>query len=186
LEAEKSCYRHYPDEESARLLARKVFTKHSCDCPVDVKDLVYSLGIDIVYADPPFPNKVLGAFISLKEEYGKGLIILQPNIMPERERFTIAHELYHALIRPNLGFFSPDQKALKTHEREANIFASELLMPKNKVLSAYNSGCRTISSFAEIFWVSKQAMEIRLQEVGLGFLVGKRGNIGENQEKYFF
>jgi len=182
----ESCYRHYPDEESARLLARKIFTKHNCNCPVDVKDLVYSLGIDIVYADPPFPNKVLGAFISLKEEYGKGLIILQPNIMPERERFTIAHELYHALIRPNLSFFSSDQKALKAHEREANIFASELLMPKSKVLAAYNSGCRTVSSFAEIFWVSKQAMKIRLQEVGLGFLVEKGGGFGENQEKYFF
>jgi len=180
LEPETCCCRYYPDEQSARLLARKVFTKHNCNCPVDVKDLVYSLGIDIVYADPPFPNKVLGAFISLKEEYGKGLIILQPNIMPERERFTIAHELYHALIRPNLSFFSSDQQALKVHEREANIFASELLMPKSKVLSVYDSGCRTISSFAEIFWVSRHAMRIRLQEVGLGFLVEKRGNFGEN------
>jgi len=177
----------YVNESAVRLLARKIFTKYCCECPVDIKELISYIGIDVHYADPPLPFGILGTFMPVSDDYSNGLILIQPGLSLSRERFTLAHELYHALMSPkDLSFFSSDQKALKAHEREANIFASELLMPKNKVLAAYNSGCRTVSSFAEIFWVSKQAMKIRLQEVGLGFLVEKGGNFGKNQEEYFF
>ncbi len=50
-------------------------------------------------------------------------------------------------------------------EREANIFAAELLMPK--IMLAREAHKYTLQALARRYVVSMQAMEIRLKELGL-------------------
>jgi hypothetical protein len=95
---------------------------------------------------------------------------------PGRPRFTVAHELGHwihhvvgarnpapvycraADVRPENG--APD------YERDANVFAAELLMPEPEVRAQW-ARTPTIEVVAETFAVSALAMQWRLFNFGL-------------------
>ncbi len=87
-----------------------------------------------------------------------------------RQRFTIAHELGHWVCQCLEGRTDPiycraeeigvDPEA-KALEREANVFAAELLMPEEAVRKAPNAAS------AEGFGVSREAMGWRLYSFGL-------------------
>ncbi len=105
-----------------------------------------------------------------------------------RYRFTIAHEMGHFVLHRNNSklFIEKMQRpgdrimfrdnASSTGEylkdREANSFAAALLMPWKKVeelAAKYNTEIadELIFSFAQDFNVSKQAMQIRLTNLGI-------------------
>jgi hypothetical protein len=91
---------------------------------------------------------------------------------PERRRFTIAHELGHFILhRSQRPSFSCDKESVHTGidglrqlEREADDFASNLLMPGD-LLRAWISDQRTdlhvLSAIAQRFQVSFEALCIR-------------------------
>lgn len=83
--------------------------------------------------------------------------------------FSIAHELGHfALSHRPISFselFNGDLGRDDRQEREANIFAAELLMPK--VALAREAHKFTLEELTRRYMVSMQAMEIRLKELGL-------------------
>jgi len=93
-----------------------------------------------------------------------------------RLRFTIAHELAHWLIHRELfsGGGIAAASAIKTSleenpavERQADILATALLMPRNQVKRAFyalRSMTDPADSLAALFDVSKQAMGIFLNE----------------------
>ncbi|MGB9835072.1 MAG: ImmA/IrrE family metallo-endopeptidase [bacterium] len=88
-----------------------------------------------------------------------------------RQRFTLAHELYHFDFHRELSDLFTDFGGKDYFEREANKGAAEYLMPASLIFAAYealhNSGFYSVEVMSAYFGVSKQAMSIRLKELGL-------------------
>jgi Zn-dependent peptidase ImmA (M78 family) len=88
-----------------------------------------------------------------------------------RRRFTLAHELGHWVCQCLEGTAAPvmcrpkdvTESALRAVEREANIFAAELLMPEPAVRSSAGEDW-----LWRRFGVSDEAMGWRLYSFGLG------------------
>jgi len=100
-------------------------------------------------------------------------------LWPERERFTIAHELGHHVLhstgqqtlfcrKPSVD---PEERPaeaapeLPTIEREANAFAAALLMPAELIERYYRSTGRDFRKLCEVFESSGAAMSRRLRAV---------------------
>jgi Zn-dependent peptidase ImmA (M78 family) len=89
-----------------------------------------------------------------------------------RRRFTLAHEVGHWVCQCLAGRVAPIYCRLqevslgkdRTVEREANIFAAELLMPEDAIKAAEGSA----DERATVFGVSAEAMARRLYSSGLG------------------
>ncbi|WMJ22925.1 ImmA/IrrE family metallo-endopeptidase [Paludicola sp. MB14-C6] len=116
----------------------------------------------------------------------KGTIVIDASLLEckndGRLRFTLAHELAHWLIHNeyycNLGEVATMKTDIRRSsdtdkyiERQADILAGHLLMPKGQVKMAFNrlrgKSANIISDLAERFDVSKQAMEIKLNSCNL-------------------
>jgi Zn-dependent peptidase ImmA (M78 family) len=99
------------------------------------------------------------------------LIQVNANDAPTRRRFTLAHELGHWVCQVQEGRGAPVMcraedvapGAARAIEREANIFAAELLMPEPAVRAAAE-----IPHPADRFGVSSEAMRWRRYAFGLG------------------
>jgi hypothetical protein len=92
---------------------------------------------------------------------------------PGRLRFTVAHELGHWVCQCLEGRTAPvycrkedvDASTDRIVEREANVFAAELLMPELPVRSAFSGSAEDT---ARRCGVSDEAMTWRLHNFGLG------------------
>jgi Zn-dependent peptidase ImmA (M78 family) len=94
---------------------------------------------------------------------------------PSRRRFTVAHELGHWVCQCLEGKVAPRycraevvglEATAKAVEREANVFAAELLMPEPAVRSAW-ADTWDIGRCARRFGVSASAIQWRLFSFGL-------------------
>jgi hypothetical protein len=92
-----------------------------------------------------------------------------------RFRFTIAHELGHWICHalegadPTVSYCRPidlTEAADRSMEREANVFAAELLMPERAVRTSWEELC-SAEAVASRFDVSPSAMRWRLYSFGL-------------------
>ncbi|MEK7572092.1 MAG: ImmA/IrrE family metallo-endopeptidase [Patescibacteria group bacterium] len=134
--------------------------------PIPLLDIVSSYGLVISYADfsaIPRGNEIAG-FIDLKQNK----IVVNEDDAPNRQRFTIAHELGHFIMHQN--FIKNNKKytvllrrPLKNHnysseEQEANCFAASLLVPKD-ILRNYSELPNGIS--ASLFAVSEDVIKYR-------------------------
>lgn len=94
---------------------------------------------------------------------------------PARRRFTIAHEIGHWVCQVREGRVAeilcrPDPSLARQadpREREANVFAAELLMPAAEVRRLVADGLPE-AELLERFGVSGPAMAWRLFNLGLG------------------
>jgi len=96
-----------------------------------------------------------------------------------RYRFTLAHELGHWLLHKHLykgtgiaaATYGLDKQTDDSIEWQANYIAKAILMPIGQVKRGFHamrgSDKNKVTTLAEIFEVSKQAMEYRLNEMGL-------------------
>jgi hypothetical protein len=90
---------------------------------------------------------------------------------PGRRRFTLAHEVGHWICQCLEGRAAPmycrsedvAASADRTLEREANIFAAELLMPE----AAVRADANKVEALPTQFGVSDEAMRWRLYSFGL-------------------
>jgi Zn-dependent peptidase ImmA (M78 family) len=114
-----------------------------------------------------------------------GTVIIDASLIRNRNdgrfRYTCAHELAHWVLDKEhfqqLGETAAmTKKVVKSSEtaagveRQANRLACYLLMPKGTVKMAFHrirNRCNVTSALAEQFGVSRQAMDIRLTEMGL-------------------
>jgi hypothetical protein len=77
-----------------------------------------------------------------------------------RQRFTISHEIGHLLMRHSCGGVGDRG----THnEREANLFAAELLMPTELVKKDFRS-LQDIPKMSKLYRVSTHAMGLKLMD----------------------
>lgn len=88
-----------------------------------------------------------------------------------RQRFTLAHELYHLLIEKKFKFFvCNDNEGNNDSEKEANIFASFLLMPSQALNNFVDSNniskwdLENLINIEQYFQISHDAMLYRLKE----------------------
>jgi len=162
-------------------LLAKFQIKHA---PVDVEKIVRSLGIQI-QRDRVDPD--ISGFLVRDARTGKALIGVNESHPPHRQRFTIAHECGHYLLhlgetmhvdkqRSALTVRFRDEDSTKGEddgEREANLFAAELLMPAKflrrdleegeDLLDENENGLRKL---ARQYEVSVQALTFRLANLG--------------------
>ncbi len=93
---------------------------------------------------------------------------------PARRRFTLAHEIGHWVCQVREGRGAPIHCRLEPGgppvadplEREANVFAAELLMPEDAVRAMFASGT-AVDALGTAFGVSPPAMGWRLYNLGL-------------------
>lgn len=153
-------------------MARKVIQKHSLTIPFNLDDLINKYA-KIIYKSIPFDG-VDGVCSNLKTAGKTPIVIVNADSARTRQKFTLAHELGHIIIPWHLGTFIDeiDESAVHPYnqywelEREANKFASELLMPFDWIYSLYKKNSDPailLSQIREQCGVSEMAAKIRLQ-----------------------
>lgn len=95
------------------------------------------------------------------------LIMVNPNQIRPRQRFSIAHELGHYMLNHQSVAFSGGDGYMQTpeEERQANIFASETLMPEPFLLHCWAINKLAPQNVSQIFDVSKQAATIAINHL---------------------
>lgn len=101
-------------------------------------------------------------------------IYVNASEVPVRRRFTLAHELGHWICQHLEGHTAPvycraedtAPNAARALEREANVFAAELLMPEQLVRREWGM-VSTAGELADRFGVSGVAMQWRLYSFDL-------------------
>jgi len=106
--------------------------------PIPLEEIAFSAGIREINKRPL--DGLEGALVANPEK-SEGIILIKEDSRPQRQRFTLGHELGHFLI-PRHGhqmscglsdLTTRDKKALSSAQRmelEANQFSAELLMPR--------------------------------------------------------
>lgn len=152
-----------------RKAARGVLKEHGVRTPgTPVEEIVQSAGFRVLERD--WPPKTSG--ILLRDQ---GIIGVNRNHPAVRRRFSLAHEFGHYVLNHHLWFEAHQNVTMdnpppegcegrdKTPEREANIFAGELLVPLAILKTEVRRG-RSPQDLAQAFGVSEQTMFIALQE----------------------
>lgn len=165
-------------------MIQAAIARYRDDVPVKVGAIAESLGIRIVSTEQLPPNNS-GSLV--KEKDGSYTIYVDKYDSLRRQRFTIAHELGHLVEHGHRQFLDEvgeilnARKTLYTRpngsnsealtykqvEREADNFAGELLMPKDKFIQVWENS-QTLSEVADTFGVSEMAANVRAAVLGLG------------------
>ncbi len=123
------------------LIDKLLLTHNIKSAPVRVDKIARELGADVIYQ--PSDDAVSG-FLFRDYKQRSAVIGVNSEHHPNRQRFTIAHEIGHFLLHEYEGFHfdgtnqgfqlklrdDKSSKGTDDDEREANLFAAELLMPK--------------------------------------------------------
>jgi IrrE N-terminal-like domain len=139
--------------------------------PVKVGELASELGLKVIRA--PMAPKISG-LIQPSDEAESGFEIkVNKYELPERQRFTVAHEIAHYLLhRHDIGSGVVDSIMYRSSltsrkETEANRLAADIVMPAKLVSRELDrlGGLRipgVVDEMAAIFRVSVPAMKVRL------------------------
>lgn len=146
--------------------------------PVDVFKLASDLGIRVVAK--ALPDEMSGAIERRDDGW---VIVVNKDHSENRKRFTVAHEIGHFVLHyRDLGNGTNDTKRYRAderegayenwidieHEREANGFATGILMPVQLVRRQYRAmeGLNDIPErMAPLFGVSEAAMRYRIKDL---------------------
>lgn len=167
------------DRQKAREAARQLLVQHAVkSAPVPVERIARELGVRVEYA--PLDGELSGL-----AHVREGVPIVGINTLhaPNRQRFTLAHELAHVQLHsPELEHaVHVDRGSLRRDglaasgtdptEIEANTFAAELLMPRELLLPMLEGKSvdleddEAIAALARRFRVSEAAMRFRLDSL---------------------
>ncbi len=155
----------------------RIVARHLQKAPVDIEAICDDLGIDYeeVWMDD--------ASGSISRAGDKFVVHVNALESKNRRRFTAAHELAHYLLHRDLlgdgermnrhidnlygaGEQTGDVIFNRAHEVQANRIAAQIVMPK-KLLEKEFALNKDSLQLAKKFGVSKAAMDIRLQTLGL-------------------
>lgn len=131
--------------------------------PLNPVDIANRLGVQI------FSSPDLGELSGYYDEENR-FIVVNANDGLTRQRFTVAHELGHHVMRHGSSPRDSAQKYSQLHyvpkEYEANVFAAELLMPEEAVRTMVEQRGMSFDQLLSMFGVSPEAMRIRLERLG--------------------
>ena len=157
-----------PVGEPERRIARLLLQESGQSPPVDVADLLRAKAI---VEHDWLPGTWDAIMIRVPKAKPRG--IMRRDASPNRERFTMAHEIGHYvlhrdLIREDVVDDAMYRSALSDeYERQADRFAGQVLLPAQTVRETYKR-TKALSILAQLFDVSDAALRIRLSELGLG------------------
>ena len=160
-----------------RLQAEQILREQRIDSPpIPVTDIAESLGASVRYS--PFEGELAGMLI---RDDGQKVIGVNSLHHPNRQRFTIAHEIGHLILHKGEAYIdrsfrinrrdAVSSQASDREEIEANRFAAELLMPYEMIkadLAEYEIDIENeadIQELAERYKVSAQAMTHRITNI---------------------
>lgn len=154
---------NYRDYKNSRNLSWQILINEGVtELPVMVGQLCRNMGIRIQLFEQVVIDDGYSAIID-----GQARIFVSNSCIPERQRFTVAHELGHILLG-HVGQYqlvnrepSPQDNPI---EQAANVFASRLLAPAC-VLWALNA--RTPEEIAKICKISHKAAAFRAERMAL-------------------
>lgn len=150
----------------------------------NIISLAESLGFKVIsmFSDTNTSGQILISN-KLQQEYGTNkVIVVNACDTATRRRFTVAHELGHYCLHvpksvkegENAYYASRDSGMRISSEKEADEFASALLMPSKKVFDVCAKKgylCNGVEEMIELvskeFLVSKQAAKYRLMNLGI-------------------
>ena len=136
--------------------------------PLDVKVIAEKFGIKIQYSEM---KDELSGILSKIEKDG-WVIQVNEKHHPNRQRYTIAHELGHFCLHRHLKNIFEDQIFFRgvescKEEWQANEFASAILMLEDEFREKVRSGKTNIEELAQEFGVSTLALRIRAKNLGM-------------------
>jgi len=137
--------------------------------PLNVAAVAEKLGIRIEYVS--LENDLSG--ILYKDEKDDSWVMqVNEDHHPNRQRYTIAHELGHFCLHRHLRRRFEDKIFFRGGEAnkpewQANDFASAILMPEQKFREKVRSGMTTVDKLAKEFQVSTLALRIRAKTLGM-------------------
>lgn len=162
--------------------AREIFRKYKQAggyLPVDVEQIAREYNIIVRQAD--LPDEISGV---LDNSTGRYIILVNSNQVLVRQRFSIAHELGHYFLHSSddaekqvhidkIRYYRNNKSSSGTDmkEIEANVFASELLIPTDELFSILSTGKydifddKCISSLAKKFGVSSAALSVKIDKL---------------------
>lgn len=163
----------------ARRRAAEVLRDHHAGgYHVDPMDIARRLGVTVL--PRTLHNRTSGLLV-VKD--GRAAIVYNEAHHPNRQRFSVAHEVGHFILHAaRQGTFEDTEtygrgelasRGTDPVEIEANTFAAELLMPPDRVKDAFRnlwfeeSHADRIDEMSSLFGVSATAMTIRLERLGL-------------------
>jgi len=141
--------------------------------PVPVEEIAAKYQIRIRRA----PHPAFSGMLIRKD--GHALIGVSTSEPAVRQRFTVAHELGHFFLHTNKDAFVDYRDNMKgvvrtPREKEANMFAAALLMPRQVLLKDFRAIAKgglsddELTTLAKRYAVSEDAMRFRL--MNLNFL----------------
>lgn len=148
---------------NAKDFAKAILIEHwDYSLPVDPVVIANKLGVKI------FEDKNLD--VSGYFDSSTNSIYLNTNEPFLRQRFTVAHELGHAVLghgsSPRENSKKYDKNNYQLKEFQANEFAGELLIPTESLNYYINNTNSHFSDLCSIFLVSDNAMTVKLRRLG--------------------
>lgn len=149
--------------------------------PVPVEELAQTLGVE-VRREPTDDD--LSGFLYRDRKRKSAIVGVNANQHPNRQNFTIGHELGHFLLHESDTLHVDRQfqiklrseassKGVDDEEKESNLFAAELLMPARflrsdlEKIDAFDlDDEEVVADLATKYSVSTQAMTFRLAYLG--------------------
>jgi len=165
------CFPHRVRSKFAKICAKIISKKFDASWPrVDVRKILehYAQIIE-------FDNPDCDGFTAYDTRTNRYIVCINRKDIPEgRIRFTLAHELGHIF----LGHLKclegePPERVLRIWDREADIFATELLMPEEWLETMVFVTQMQLFGSKELAWLKKhlgvswEALIIRLDELGI-------------------
>ena len=148
----------------------EIVSRYTGRAPVNLDAIARDLEIPVERLD--LGTNVAGSIFRDKTKSPKSGFVIRINSTqhPNRQRFTLAHELAHYLLHRDLidSGITDDvmyrSEAGGHHETQANRVAADIIMPFDLVKEMYERGHDT-NALARMFGVSSGAMDIRLERI---------------------
>lgn len=158
--------------------ARRILQQSECKLPLDVKALVQNCGVTILHRT--VEKSVTGILVV---NGARATIMLNDWFEQDQQRFSLAHLFGHFVLhRRSAPLFvdfirfneeKSSRQARRLQEREANDFATELLMPEEVLRERfaerppYIYSGNIVQALAAQFGVSDLVFALRLSQLGL-------------------
>lgn len=156
----------------------RIVGRYSTSAPVNLRAIFADLCVS--YHEQPIMTGESGW---IERDGNNYRVVVNANEGEQRKRFTAAHELAHYLLHRDLMDHGSrmnrhtdrlfDKAGLKQdslfkphHEVQANRLAAQIIMPADLVRAKHEEGL-SVEALSSEFGVSKAAMEIRLETLGL-------------------
>jgi Zn-dependent peptidase ImmA (M78 family) len=143
--------------------------KYGIDKPVvNVFQIAEDEGVKLNFVKMPEILKNVAGFFDFEDKE----IYVNDDDPPNRQTFTVAHELGHFLLNHDKNEYGVLYRMQKINgensplEKEANLFAANLLVPSKMLkdtIKKYNLNDKDDEILASLFGVSKEMMGYRLK-----------------------